>query len=375
MKKRMTIMLTSLIVFIAAIGLVKFMQIRAAIAQGASFRMPPEAVTTIVAGQDEWKASLGTIGTVAAVRGVTVSADLPGVVASVNFDSGKHVRAGEVLVTLDTKQERAQLAAAEAQRDLTRLNLDRIQGLREKGVAAQAEFEQAEAQAKEAQARVEEIGAVIERKTIRAPFSGVLGIRQVNLGQYLNGGDPVVPLQAVDPVYVNFSVPQQALGEVRPGSEVHVTLGNTPGGAVDGRITAVNSVVDQATRNVQVQASFRNKDGRLVPGMFVEVKVMTGETDPVVALPASSISYAPYGDSVFIVEDMKGPDGQKYQGVRQQFVKLGPARGDQVAVVDGVKPGEEVVTSGVFKLRSGAAVQVHNDVQPSNNPTPKPEDS
>jgi membrane fusion protein (multidrug efflux system) len=374
MKKRMLIMLGALTLLIAVLGFVKYMQIRAAMAEGAAFRMPPEAVTTIVAREDKWEGSLGAIGTVVAVRGVIVSADLPGVVTSVTFDSGEEVRAGEVLVALDTKQERAQLSAAEAKREMAILHYKRNAELRVKGVTSQAEYDLAEAEAKEAEARVNEIRATIDRKTIRAPFSGVLGIRQVNLGQYLNGGDPVVPLQSRDPVYVNFSVPQQSLNHVRPGSEVHVQVEGA-GTASTGTITAVNSIIDEATRNVQVQATLRNPDGTLLPGMFVEVRVMTGRSDPVVALPASSISHAPYGNSVFIVEDLKDPNGRTYRGVRQQFVTLGPARGDQVAVAEGVLPGEEVVTSGVFKLHNGAEVQVHNDVQPSNDLTPEPEDS
>jgi len=375
MARRMVIMLTSLVVFIGAIGLVKYRQIRAAIAEGAAFQMPPEAVTTIVASEDAWQTSLGAIGTVAAVQGVVVSADLSGVVASIAFDSGKKVRAGDVLVRLDTSQEQAQLSAAEAQRKLSKLNLERTRGLRQKGVTSQAEFDRMEAEADQADARVEEIRATIARKTIRAPFTGVLGIREVDLGQYLNGGDPIVPLQALDPVYVGFTVPQQSVVDVRVGAEVEVQLEGVPGVAARGKVTALNSIVDEATRNVHVQATFQNRDGRLLPGMFVEARVMVGESRPVVSLPASSISYAPYGDSVFIVEEVKGPDGKTYQGVRQQLVKLGDVRGDQVAVVDGVKPGEEVVTSGVFKLRGGAAVTVKNEVQPANDPTPEPEDT
>jgi membrane fusion protein (multidrug efflux system) len=375
MKKRMIIMVSSIVVFVGVIGFIKFMQIRAAIAQGAAFQMPPEAVTTIRAASDEWEASLGAIGTVSAVRGVVVSADLPGVVAALTFDSGQRVQAGEVLVTLDTRQEQAQLAAAEAQCDLTRANLERVRELRAKGVTSQAEFDRVDAEAKAAQARADEIRAVIQRKTIRAPFAGSLGIRQVNLGQYLEGGAPVVPLQALDPVYVNFSIPQQTMHQLRVGAEVHVEVEGTSEVAARGRVTAINSVIDEATRNVEAQATLKNRDGALLPGMFVTVRVMMGQSDPVVALPASAISYAPYGNSVFIVEDVAGPDGGTYRGVRQQFVKLGAARGDQVAVLDGVQAGEEVVTSGVFKLRAGAAVEVHNDVVPSNDPAPKPEDS
>jgi membrane fusion protein (multidrug efflux system) len=312
-----------------------------------------------------------------------VSADLPGLVSSIEFDSGKRVRAGDVLVRLDTKQEKAQLAAAEAQQRLTRLNLERMKVLQAERVAAQAEFDQVEAEAMQAEARVNEIRATIERKTIRAPFSGVLGIRQVNLGQYVNPGQAIVPLQSQDPVYVDFAVPQQEMPDVRVGAELNITVEGVSGVAANGtwsrrqqgKITAINSIVDQSTRNINVQATFPNRDGKLRPGMFVQASVIVGESRPVIALPASAISYTPYGDFVFIVEDMKDPTGKTYRGVRQQFVKLGSSRGDQVAVIDGVKIGEEVVTSGVFKLRSGAAVLVSNEIQPANDPTPDPEDN
>jgi len=278
-------------------------------------------------------------------------------------------------VRLDTKQEKAQLAAAEAQQRLTELNLERMRVLQTEKVSAQAEFDQAEAEARQAEARVNEIRATIERKTIRAPFGGVLGIRQVNLGQYVNAGQAIVPLQAMDPVYVDFAVPQQEIHDMRVGAELEISVEGLPGVAARGRITAINSIIDQSTRNVNVQATFPNHEGKLLPGMFVQASVIVGERLPVIALPASAIAYTPYGDFVFIVEDLPGPNGKTYRGVRQQFAKLGRARGDQVAVVEGVKAGEEVVTSGVFKLRSGAAVLVSNDIQPANNPTPHPEDN
>jgi membrane fusion protein (multidrug efflux system) len=375
MKKRMILVLAGLAVFIAVIGFVKTRQVKAGIAKNASFQMPPETVTTVKAQQEEWPASDTAIGTVEAVHGVTVAADLPGLVSRIEFDSGKRVRKGDVLVRLDTRQEQAQLQSAQAQRELSSVSFERIRGLREKGITSQAEFDKAAAEHKQAVAQTGETQASIGRKTIRAPFSGVLGLRQVNLGQYLKPGDPIVSLQSLDPVYVNFSVPQQQVPNLRPGAEVHVTAQGIEGGPVTGKITAVNSIVDEATRNIQVQATLANPDGKLRPGMFVEAEVVVGASTPVVALPSSAISYAPYGNSIFIVGPMKGKDGKEYNGVRQQFVKLGPARGDQVAVLTGVKPGEEVVTSGVFKLRSGAAVVVNNKIQPSNNPAPKPEDS
>lgn len=379
MKKRMILMLAAVALVVAGLGAWKFQQVQAAIAQYAAFQPPPEAVTTVVARLVPWDATLRAIGTVTAVQGVTVSADLPGMVERIGFDSGRSVREGDVLVALDTRQERAQLAAAEAQRDLARLQLDRLEGLRGKGVVSQAELDSARAEHAQAEARVGEIRATIDRKTIRAPFAGVLGIRQVNLGQYLAAGDPVVPLQALRPIYVDFSVPQQEVGRLRAGTEVRVSAGGPAGAEVArpavGRVSAVDSIVDEATRNVRVQATFDNRDGTLRPGMFVEARVHLGEASEVVPLPASAIHYAPYGDSVFVVEEMAGPDGGSYRGARQRFVKLGGARGDQVAVVSGVEPGEEVVSSGVFKLRNGAAVLVNNEVQPGNDPAPRPADS
>lgn len=369
----MILMLAVVIGIIAILGSFKFFQIKAAMSQ--VWQQPPETVTTMVTKQEEWKTTLSAIGTVAAVNGVTISADLPGVIESIEFDSGKTVGKGDVLVRLDTKQERAQLAAAEAQRELSRLDLERSKDLLAKQIIPQSTYDNSIAQFKSNDAHVGEMRATIERKTIRAPFAGVLGIRGVNLGQYLAGGAPIVSLQALHPAYVNFTVPQQEIGKIKVGAPVEVTADQLPQAEV-GKISAFDSVVDESTRNVRVQATFDNASGRLHPGMFVNAQLARGATTQAVPLPASAISYAPYGDSVFIVEDKTDPKTQKaMRVVRQQFVKLGGSRGDQIAVVSGVKPGEEVVTSGVFKLRPGSAVVVNNTIQPGNNPKPKPEDS
>jgi len=373
--KRMIVMLAVVAVTIVGLGFAKYQQIQAAVAQGAAFQPPPEAVTTIAAQQEQWPATLSAIGTATAVQGVVVSADLPGIVERIAFESGGWVREGDVLVELDTQQEQAQLAAAQAESNLARLNLDRRHGLVDQGAISGADYDRAAAEQKLTEARVAEIRATIARKTIRAPFSGSLGIRQVNLGQYLSAGDAVVPLQALDPIYVNFGVPQQDAGQVRLGSSVRIAAGDLPGTEFTGRVTAVNSVVDEATRNIQVQATLSNPQGRLRPGMFVQVELRVGGNRAVVALPASAISYAPYGDSVFVVTDLQDEKGNTYRGVRQQFVKVEGARGDQVAVISGVNAGDEVVTSGLFKLRNGVAVQVNNTVTPGNNPRPKPEDN
>jgi membrane fusion protein, multidrug efflux system len=374
MAKRMILMLGAVVVLLAGLGLLKFKQIQSAV-QASAFQPPPEAVTSIVAHREQWPATLTVIGTMEAVQGVTVSADLPGAVARVAFDSGKSVHAGDILVELDTRQERAQLAALEAQRDLAKVNFGRMQQLVDEGVISRMEYDQASSQQKATEANVAEIKATIERKTIRAPFSGILGIRQVNLGQYLSAGQAIVSLQALSPIYVNFGVPQQTLSQMVIGHAVRVAKEDLPNAAFSGRVTAVDSVVNEATRNIQIQATLSNPEGKLRPGMFVQVEVPLGAARSVIALPASAINYAPYGDSVFVITDLKDPSGKTYRGVQQQFVKVEGSHGDQVAIVSGVNPGDEVVTSGVFKLRNGAAVQVNNKVQPGNNPAPKPEDS
>jgi membrane fusion protein (multidrug efflux system) len=375
MRKPMVWTVGVLLLVVAVLGLVKVTQIRAAIKAGSARQPPPETVTTVVASVQNWPATIDAVGSVAPARGVTLAADLPGVVRSILFQSGAHVRKGQELVALDTRQERGQLAAAIAQRDLARNNLERGRKLLARQMISKLEFEQDEATSRQTEALVQQAEAAIGRKTIRAPFSGVTGIRQVNLGQYVSSGDAIVPLQSPDPMYVNFSVPQQDAAAVRPGAVV-VGLADSSGTTrFTGRVTTVNPVVADATRNVEVQATFRNPRGLMRAGMFVTVQVQVGASQPTVALPASAINYAPYGNSVFVVEQIKGANGKTYRGVRQQFVKLGRAQGDQVAVLQGVMSGQEIVTTGVFKLRSGAAVNVDNRTQPSNSLSPRPANS
>src|SRR5688500_5434213 len=293
MLKRMIVMLTVTLLIVAGLGFVKFQQIQTAMAQGAAYQTPPEAVTTVVAEQEEWPATLSAIGTGAAVQGDAGSADLPGTVDRIFFESGQAARAGDVLAVPDTRQEQAQLTASEARLELARLTFERMQGLLQERVISQAEFDRATAEFRQSEAQLGEIRAVIQRKTIRAPFSGVLGLRQVNLGQYLAGGDPLVTLQALNPIHVNFGVPQQSASLVPVGRSIRITTdaaGASQGSVRSGRVTAIDSLVDEATRNIQVQATLPNPGGTLRPGMFVQAEVALGPGRPVIALPASAIN-------------------------------------------------------------------------------------
>lgn len=375
MAKRLILTLVAIAAVLGGLGFVKFRQVETAIAQGAAFQMPPTAVTTVVVRRETWPSTLTVIGTAAAIQGVTVSADLPGTIDKIHFESGQWVHEGDILVELDTRQERAQLANIEAQRDLAGINYGRAQELVKAGVISHSEYDNASAQQKATEAQVGDIKAAIARKTIHAPFTGLLGIRQVSLGQYLAAGQAIVSLQSVDPIYVNFGVPQQDATQMSPGRVLRVTNGDLPGMAFSGKITALDSVINEQTRNIQVQATLANKGKKLRPGMFVQVELPIGQARQVVPLPASAINYAPYGDSVYVVTEMKDAKGNKYRGARQQVVKIEGSRGDQVAITSGLNPGDEVVSSGVFRLRNGAPVLVNNSVKPDNSPNPKPEDS
>lgn len=358
-------------------GFVKFTQIQGFIklAKSGAFEPPPTAVTTDVAKESEWQPTLQSVGSVTAVNGVTISTDLAGIVRQIAFESGNKVRSGDLLVRLDTVQEEAQLHQSEAQRDFASVTLKRDKDLVDKHAISQSDYDNAAAVFRQAQATVDQFNALIARKTLRAPFDGVTGIRQVNLGQYLKEGDMVVTLQAFDPIYVNFSLPQQDLSKLAVGQPVALRVDTYEGQSFEGKITAINSLVDQATRNVQVQATFANTDLRLRPGMFAKVSVIMTEKQNVVAIPATAIHYAPYGDSIFIVSQMKDPQGKEYKGVKEQFIKTGQSRGDMIAIVSGLKPGDEVVTSGVFRLKTGAHVSVNNQIKPGTDLAPNPADS
>ena len=376
MAKRMFIVLLLMAALIGGLGFVKYRQVESAIAAGASFQIPATSVTTVIAEQETWPSTLSVIGTAAAIQGVTVSADLPGTVDKIHFESGQAVHEGDILVELDIRQEKAQLANIEAQRDLSRVQYGRSEQLAKAGVISKSEFDNAAAQQKATEAQVNEVKASIARKTIHAPFTGVLGIRQISLGQYLAAGQSIVSLQSINPIYVNFGVPQQDTPKMKIGRSMRVTSTDLPGTKFNGRITALDSVINEQTRNIQIQATLENPGGKLRPGMFLQVELPLGESRDVIPLPASAINYAPSGDSVFVVSDMKDEkSGKTYRGVRQQIVKIEGSRGDQVAVISGLKAGDEVVSAGAFRLRNAAPVEVNNTVQPSNSPKPNPEES
>lgn len=374
MFKKVFITAAGLLLIIGVLGGIKGLQIASLIA-GGNQGMPAEAVTTAPAREEAWETTLPAVGSLVAVQGVNVAAESPGKVVAIAFDSGAVVQEGDLLIRQDTSIEEAQLRAAEASVALAKLNVERARELIEKTTISQAELDTTEAQFKQASAQADNIRAAIAKKTVRAPFAGRLGIRLVNLGQTLREGDEIVSLQALDPIYVDFSLPQQQLSEIAAGLPVRIS-GDALADTIEGRITAISPDVDALTRNVRVQATVENDAGLLHPGMFVSVSVVLPQRNPVLAIPATAVLYAPYGDSVFVVEDKKDEaTGQTSQVVRQQFVRLGTKRGDFVAVTSGLKPGETVVSTGVFKLRNGGAVVVDNSLAPATSLTPTPVES
>lgn len=376
MRKKLTITISSLIGLIALLAGIKVLQFQTMFAAGAAMTLPPEPVTTAVVAQETWAPTIDAIGSLTAVQGVTVAAELDGKVVHIAFESGSVVKAGDLLLQQDMSTEDAQLRAAEASVALARINLERARELKAQSTIAQSELDSADAQFKQAVAQADNIRATIGKKTIRAPFDGRLGIRLVNLGQSLKSGDAIVSLQSLDPIYVNFLLPQQRLSQLARDLVVRVTSDAVPGQVMEGRITAINPDVDSATRNVRVQATLANSGEHLHPGMFADVSVLLPTTDEVLAIPATAVLYAPYGNSVFVVEQRKDAQtGKPAEVLRQQLVRLGVRRGDFVAVTSGLKAGETVVTTGVFKLRNGITVTVDNSLAPDAQLAPHPGDS
>jgi membrane fusion protein (multidrug efflux system) len=374
MKKKMIISIVVLVVLVAFIGGIKVLQIERMTAQ-ARQSPPPEIVTSAVVHKETWESLLTAVGSLQAVQGVMVTAELTGKVVNIAFKPGTMVQAGDLLVKQDTSTEEAQLRAAEAEAELAKINLERRRELLERKIISKSEYDNAETHYKQTMAQADNIRTIIAKKTIRAPFAGRLGIRLVNLGQVLNEGQAIVSLQSLAPIFVDFLLPQQELSKIRPGLTVRVTA-DAPDQVIEGKITAINPQVDAATRNIRIQATVANPQEHLRPGMFVKVAVVLPTQNEVLAIPATAVLYAPYSDSVFLVEDKKNEEsGRPVKVVRQQFARLGEKRGDFVSVVSGLKEGEIVVSTGVFKYRNGQEVTVDNTLAPEFKLRPKPEDN
>jgi membrane fusion protein (multidrug efflux system) len=338
--------------------------------------MPVETVTSVPVKEEDWAPVLSSVGSVSAVQGAVVSTELGGTVSKITFQNGGVAKKGDVLVKLDASSEEAQLRSAEADLELARADLQRTRDLAARRVVSKAELDSAESKFKQKEGSVDNMRAMITKKEVRAPFDGQLGIRQVNVGQMINAGQQVVPLQALEPMYVDFALPQQRLPQLSTGLEVRVKTDAVEGREFVGKLTAINSAVDTVTRNVSLQATLENKEHTLRPGMFAKVEVVLPEKHKTLIIPGSAVSYAPYGDSVFVIEKKKDEKtGKESQVLRQQFVRVGEARGDFVSITKGLKAGDVVVGTGVFKLRNGMTVAINNDLAPKPQIAPTPADT
>jgi len=358
------------------LGGIKAWQIMTLVSAGKKMVPPPMTVTSAEVKLGDWQPMLSAVGSVSPVQGAMISAELAGTVAEIDFDSGKLVKKGEVLLQLDASAEEAQMRSAEADAELAKKDFERAQDLAARKVISPAELDAAQSKYSQKKAAVENMQSVIDKKKIRAPFDGIAGIRAVNPGQMVKVGDGLVSLQAMDRVYVDFSLPQQQLADVKQDLPVKVTTDAIPNREFEGKLTAINSAIDPATRNVSLQATLENSDHALRAGMFVRVKVLLPQQNQTLFIPSTAVSYAPYGNSVFVIEKKTDEKTQKEALVlRQAFIRTGETRGDFVAVTDGAKAGEQVVSTGVFKLRNGMNVVIDNKLAPKAEFSPKPSDS
>jgi len=356
----------------AVLAAIKALQI-VKMTSGGGGGMPPTTVTSAEVKQENWSPLLSAVGSISAVQGAVVSTELPGTVAEVAFESGATVKKGDLLVRLDASAEEAQFRSAQADLQLAGNDLQRSRDLAARKVISKAELDSAESKFKQKEASVDQMRSMIEKKTSRAPFNGLAGIRQVNVGQVVKEGTQIVSVQALDPIFVDFALPAKTLSQLSPGLEVHVRTDVSLDREFTGKLTAMNSSVDAATRNVTLQGTLENQDHVLKPGMFAKVDVVLPQKQPALVIPATAIAYAPYGDSVFVIEKKKDPkSGKESQVIRQQFIRTGETRGDFVTVTQGLKAGETVVSSGVFKLRNGMPVVINNELAPKPQLSPTP---
>ena len=375
MARKIVFAVLLVVLILGGLAGVKALQVKKLVAIGKSYTVPPESVSSTVAREEKWQGTLTAIGSVTAVQGVNVTTEVAGLVRELAFEPCAVVAKGDLLVRLDTSSEEAQLRAMEAQLDMARLNFERVSKLRAQNISSQSDLDTAEASMKQDQANADSIRATIEKKTIRAPFAGRLGIRQINLGQYLDVGKPIVSLQSLSPVYAVFSLPQQELSRLSTGMRVRLYIDAFPERTFEGILTTINPDLDPATRSIGLQATIQNPDQLLRPGMFTRAEVLLPEEKSVVVIPSTSVLPAPYGDSVYIIEPSSAPEGKGGLTVRQQFVRTGASRGDYLSVETGLKPGDKIVSAGVFKLRNGMAILENNDIVPKSALAPRPPDS
>lgn len=371
------ILLTALGILVLAgviVG-IKALQIRALIESGKKDRRPVESVSTILVEADSWVRSIESIGSLRAVQGADLSTETSGIVSRILFENGQEVREGDLLVELDTGAEQATLRSAEAEADLARTVFERTKSLRGSNAVSQSDLDSAASQLRKVTALVEQLRADISKKQVRAPFSGRLGIRDVNLGQFVNNGDKIVSLQSLDPVHVDFLLPQQLISSLAPGQKLLLLTDAYPGREFQGELTAINSEVDRITRNIRLQGTLKNSDGALRPGMFARVEIFQGGADEVLRVPLTAVSRASYGDSVFVVLEKPGANGETDLFVEQRFVRTGRIMGDFIAVTEGLNAGDTVVSAGAFKLRNGSAVRMENSLAPKPSTSPTPENT
>ncbi len=372
MSIRIFIATVGVLLVLVGLGAIKGLQISRMIAHGKAFIPPAQTVTAAEVESTEWEQTLTAVGSLEAVQGVMVTAELPGKVSHIAFDAGAWVAKGKLLVQQDVSEEKARLRAARSRVTLARKNLERARTLHLEKVIPDSDLDDRQAAYEQAAADADNIRAIIEKKTIRAPFTGRLGIRQINLGEVLESGQDIVSLQSMDPIYANFQLPQQELAKVKPGMPVRVRVDGAVDVDLEGIISAVNPEVDGATRNIVVQATLANADERLRPGMYATIAVVMPAKQSVLTIPATAVLFAPYSDSVFVVEPKPQDTNENQLVLRQQFVQLGRRQGDFIAVQNGLEAGQTVVSTGVFKLRNGMPVVVDNALAPTFELTPRP---
>ena len=364
-----------LVLMVGAVAGTKALQIGKLISSGKEGGPPVETVSTAAVVAEKWERSVESVGSLRAVQGADLSTESSGVIAKILFENGQEVKKGDLLVELDHETESANLRSAEAEADLARTVYERTKRLRVNNTVPQSDLDAAESQLRKMTALVEQLKATISKKQLTAPFSGRLGIREVNLGQFVDNGDKIVSLQSLDPIFVDFLLPQQLIAGLAVGQPLKLITDVYPGRSFEGKLTAINSEIDPVTRNIRLQGTLQNADGALRPGMFARVILTLGEAEEVVSVPATALISAPYGDSVFVLETETAEDGASRTVARQRFIRTGRARGDFFSVTQGVKPGETVVTAGAFKLRNGTPVEVNNDLAPQPELAPTPPDS